>query len=83
MNFCSRIHIVWQLIRKYPEIVKLENYLALLQILSTLQIESNDYNAVYNIYESFSTMIDRQQLIDMQQTETIEIWKSIGDTTVR
>ncbi|KAJ8978032.1 hypothetical protein NQ317_013560 [Molorchus minor] len=44
------IHIVSSIIEAYPELITADNYLALLQILSALQIESNDYNNITNIF---------------------------------
>lgn len=62
-----------------------EDYLVLLKTLSALHIESSDHNAVYNAYVGFSIMFDIQESIDIQlyETEIMELWKAIGENTIR
>lgn len=60
-------------------------YLSLLQILSALQIESNDIDVLHNIYICFSIMIDRQELIDLKiyEVEIMDLWKTVGENVLR
>lgn len=62
-----------------------EEYLTLFQVLSELQIESNDKNVLHNIYVCFSVMIDRQQLINvkMYDVEIMDLWRTVGENTLR
>lgn len=62
-----------------------EEYLSLLQILSALQIESNDNDVLHNIYICFSVMMDKQELIDVKkyQVEIMDLWKSVGENILR
>ncbi|KAJ8960033.1 hypothetical protein NQ318_009470 [Aromia moschata] len=79
------IHIVSAIIKTYPELVDDDVYLSLLQILSTLQIESNVYDVVHNIYSCFMVMLDIQDKISSNngQSEITKVWKIIGETTLR
>lgn len=70
---------------KYPEIFIAYDFLTLLQILSTLQIESNDLNVVHNIYVCFTIMINKQEVIDttIYEDKLTELWKIVGGNTIR
>lgn len=62
-----------------------EDYVSLLKAVSALQIESNDFNVVYNAYLGFSLMLDIQESIEIQlyEAEVTELWKAIGENTIR
>lgn len=74
-----------QLMKKYPEIFTGDDFFTLLKLLSTLHVESNDYNVVHNIYVCFSLMKDKEEIINTNEPEnkTTELWKVVGENTIR
>ncbi|CAH1170506.1 unnamed protein product [Phaedon cochleariae] len=80
------IHIVNSIIIRYPDIIDDEDYLLLLQILSTIQIESNDHNVIENIYHCLTTMLSihsRKMNNIVCPPETEILWKVVGESTIR
>lgn len=70
---------------KYPEIFSPDDFHTLLQTLSTLQIECNDWNIVHNIYVCLSVMRDKQEIIGTNELKDkiVELWKIVGGNTIR
>lgn len=62
-----------------------EDYLTLLQTLSTIQIESNEHNVIVNIYSCLSVMVDVEEKIAIEdcKSEVEKLWKVIGESTLR
>lgn len=62
-----------------------EDYLTLLQTLSTIQIESNEHNVIVNIYSCLSVMVDVEEKIAIEDcmSEVEKLWKVIGESTLR
>ncbi|KAJ8917850.1 hypothetical protein NQ315_010763 [Exocentrus adspersus] len=79
------IHIVKSVIKTYPELLYPENYLSLLQILSTIQLESNVHNVVVNVYSCLSTMLDVEDKVDTGtcRSELDNLWKTVGESTLK
>ncbi|XP_023014307.2 serine/threonine-protein kinase tefu [Leptinotarsa decemlineata] len=78
------IHLVSSLIKTYPKLLESDDYISLLQLLSSIQIESNDYNVTENIYVCLSTMLDVYDLKTISgRCEADKLWKVIGESTTR
>ncbi|KAG5880543.1 hypothetical protein JTB14_026776 [Gonioctena quinquepunctata] len=77
------IHIVCSLIRIYPDMLGTEDYISLLQLTSSIQIESNDHNVLENVYICLSTMLDMYDRIRSPELEAEKLWKVIGESTTR
>ncbi|XP_018573379.1 serine-protein kinase ATM [Anoplophora glabripennis] len=79
------IYIVQCIIRAYPELLYWEDYLNLLQTLSSIQIESNDHNVIVNTYSCLSVMLDIADKVAIEdcKSEVEKLWKVIGESTLR
>ncbi|CAH1112514.1 unnamed protein product [Psylliodes chrysocephalus] len=79
------VHLVNSIIKTYPNLIDIDDYIYLLQILSSIQIESNEHDVIEYLYICLSTMLNLEKTLDMSQNQNKikELWKLIGDNTTK
>ncbi|XP_056641369.1 serine-protein kinase ATM isoform X1 [Diorhabda sublineata] len=79
------IHLVCSIIKTYPNVIDITDYVSLLKILSTIQIENNEHNVIENLYRCLSTMLHTQDRLDINshKEKINQLWKLIGNSTTR
>ncbi|XP_028138214.2 serine-protein kinase ATM-like [Diabrotica virgifera virgifera] len=79
------IHLVRCLIQIHPSVIEIDDYVALLEILSSIQIEKNEHDIVENVYYCLSTMLHMENSLEVgfHQEKLTKLWKIIGENTTR
>ncbi|CAH1281056.1 unnamed protein product [Diabrotica balteata] len=79
------IHLVRCLIQIHPSVIQIDDYVSLLEILSSIQIEKNDHDIVENVYYCLSTMLHMENSLEIgfHQDKLTKLWKVIGENTTR
>lgn len=78
------INVLTELLSRYPTVISAEDFLHLLQILSTFQSECKDSDLRKHIHNCLSTLVDVQKHLKRSEVAMANAqWSVIWDTTLR
>ncbi|KAB0793612.1 hypothetical protein PPYR_13232 [Photinus pyralis] len=79
----SWIHVMTEILKKYPEVISNEEFVWLLQVLSAVQAECKCLNLCFYLYKCLTILIDVQYHIELRSEKVESLWTVVADCTLR
>ncbi|KAK5640688.1 hypothetical protein RI129_009235 [Pyrocoelia pectoralis] len=78
------IHLMTEILKEYPKVITQDEFVWLLEILSSIQSECKCSNLCFHVYESLTVLVGVESYIGISNCDKVELlWTVVADCTLR